>query len=219
MRRTATLPKLQNLILEQLAQLHYATPAQLERLCGVQRPAISKAVHNLLGAGLIDGTLQTRPMILHLISLGGKLLNVSLPAGKRQASWSVMAHACHLNEVQQLMAVKYPGFRFLSRPELLKQGLHPAFGEHGAQDGEGRSWFVLLDDYLMTSDRITRSWTRRHTPNKKYWPDHTGRAFRDVVQHFLVVSTDEQHAQRHREWILKSKLPAKVMQFTPLWKS
>lgn len=219
MRRAATLPKLQNLILELLGQRQYATSAQLMLLCGVQAPAISKAVHALLNAGLIDGHLLARPMILHLSRLGARLLNVSLPAGNFQASWSVMAHACHLTELQQMMAENYPGFRFLTRQQLLKQGFNPAFGEHGGIDDAGTSWFVLLDDYLMTSDRITRSWTRRHTPNKKYWPDPTGRAFRDVAQRFLVVSTDEQHAQRHRAWILKSRLPAEVMQLAPLWKS
>ena len=219
MRRPPTMPRLQNLILEQLAQLQYATPPQLKRLCGSQQPDISRAVTALTEAGLIDGSLQTRPMILHLTSLGAKLLNVSLPAGKRHASWSVMAHACHLNELQQMMVNQHAGFRFLSRVELLKQGLHPAFGEHGAFDGKGRSWFVLLDDYLMTSDRITRSWTRRHAPNQKHWHDPTGRAWRDVVQRFLVVATDEEHAARHRQWIVESELPAEVMLLKSLWKT
>ncbi len=219
MRRSPTLPKQQNRILEQLAQFHYATPAQLQYLCATRQPDISRAIRALLDGGLVDGSLQTRPMILHLTTLGAKLLNISLPAGKRQASWSVMAHACHLTELQHVMTEKYPGFRFLTRSELLKQGFNPAFGEHGGIDDAGTSWFVLLDDYRMTSDRITRSWTRRHTPNLKHWPDHTGRVFCDVAQRLLVVSTDEQHAQRHRAWILRSRLPAEVMQLTPLWKS
>src|SRR5674476_938478 len=103
--------------------------------------------------------------------------------------------------------------------EQLKLGVNPAFGEHGAIDEAGTSWFVLLDDYLMTSDRISRAWTRRHTPNKKHWLDPTGRTWCDVAQRFLVVSTDEQHTMRHREWILKTSLPAEVMHLKPLWKT
>ena len=121
--------------------------------------------------------------------------------------------------VEEVMVKKHSGFRFLTREKLFKHGLNPAFGEHGAMDEEGKAWFVLLDDYLMTSDRITRSWTRRHTPNLKYWPDHTGRAWCDVAQRFLVVSTDDQHAARHRKWILNHRLPAEVMRLTPLWKT
>jgi len=219
MRRSPTLPKLQNLILEQLVQVQYATSAQLQQLCGAQQPDISRAVRALIEAGLVDGILLTRPMILHLTPISGQLLGVRLPARRRNATWSVMAQACHLNELQELMHKKHAGFRFLSRVELLKLGFNPAFGEHGAVDDAGTAWFVLLDDYLMTSDRISRAWTRRHTPNKKHWLDPTGRTWRDVAQRFLVVSTDEQHAMRHREWILKTSLPAEVMHIKLLWKT
>lgn len=220
MRRPPILPKLHQLILERLAEVQYSTNAQLARWCGVDARRISEGIQKLLAANLVDGSLLTRPMILHLTPAGGRLLGVSLPAGRRHASWSVMTHACHRTAVQELMLKKHAGFRFLSRTELLKQGLNPAFGEHGGIDEAGTSWFVLLDDYMMTPDvRIPRSWTRRHTPNKQYWPDPTGRAWHDVAQYFMVVCTDEQHAVRHRAWILKNKLPAEVVQIKPLWKS
>ncbi len=219
MRRSPTMPILQQLILERLADVQYSTNAQLARWCKVQAPAITKSVQQLLADDLVDGSLLTRPMILHLTYAGGKMLNKPQPYGRRHASWSVMAHACHVNAVQEAMVKNHSGFRFLAREDLFKQGLNPAFGEHGAMDDEGNAWFVLLDDYLMTSDRITRSWTRRHTPNKKYWPDPTGRKWCDIVHRFLVACTDEQHAARHRKWILKSRLPAEVTQLTPLWKT
>jgi DNA-binding MarR family transcriptional regulator len=220
MRQSPTLPQLQQRILEQLAEAQYATGAQLARFCNVQAPAISKAIQKLLSTNLVDGSLLTRPMILHLTPAGRRLLGVPQPTGRRHPSWSVMTHACHLNAVQELMLKNYAGFRFLSRAELLKQGLNPAFGEHGGIDDAGTAWFVLLDDYMMTADvRIPHSWTRRHTPNKKYWLDPTGRAWRDVAQYFMVFCTDGHHAARHREWILKNRLPAEVVQIKPLWKS
>lgn len=213
------LSALQNLILAKLGELEFATPGQLQEGCGVKQPAISKAVVVLLEEGLIDGHLHTRPAILHLTSAGGRLLDRVLPAGRRNASWAVMSHACHLSEVQAQLSEKLKGFRILRRGEVFRHGLYPAFGEHGALDGEGKSWFVLLDDYRMPSNRISRCWTRRHTPNRKYWPDPTGRAWCDVVQRFLVVATDIQHAARHRAWILKSTLPADVLTIKPLWKT
>lgn len=219
MRRSPTIPKLQQNILERLADVQYATNAQLARWCKVQAPAITKAVQQLIAEDLVDGSLLTRPMILHLTYAGGKLLNKPQPYDRRHASWSVMAHACHANAVQEKMLEKHPSFRFVSRVDLLKQGFNPGHGEHGAVDDSGIAWFVLLDDFMMGSDRIARAWTRRHAPNRKYWPDHTGRAWCEVVQRFLVVCTDSQHAIRHREWILKKRLPAEVMQLTPLWKT
>ena len=71
----------------------------------------------------------------------------------------------------------------------------------------------------LGSDRIKRSWTRRYVPSKKYWPDATGRKMREVAQGFLVMSTDEENAERHRARILKDCLPAEVMHIKPLWKS
>ncbi len=217
--RPVALSQTQNTILAKLGEVQYATPKQLQDWCGVKQSTIYDANNVLLNEGLIDGYLHSRPAILHLTTVGGRLLDRALPAGRRNASWSVMSHACHLSEVQTLMAASRPGFRMLSREDMFKQGLNPAFGEHGAIDDEGKSWFVLLDDYLMTSDRISRSWTRRHTPSKKHWPDPTGRVWRDVVQKFLVVSTDEPNAVRHRAWVLKNRLPADVVQLTPLWKT
>jgi hypothetical protein len=219
MRRAPTMSKLHQCILEHLADVQYATNAQLASWCNVQAPAVSKSVKQLIANDLVNGSLLTRPMILHLTYAGGQVLNRPQPYGRRHASWSVMAHACHVNAVQAAMIKEHSGFRFLTREDLFKHGLNPAFGEHGAVDEQGKAWFVLLDDYLMTSDRITRSWTRRHTPILKYWHDFTGRAWCDVVHRFLVVSTDDQHAERHRKWILKNQLPAEVMQLTPLWKT
>jgi hypothetical protein len=219
MRRSASLLPLQKRILDHLSKNAFATPEQLGRLCNSKAPNISTAVKMLLNVGLIDGSLLTRPMILHLTHAGGRLLDVPMPSGRRHASWSVMAHACHLNAAGEILATEHNGFRFMSRLTMLKQGLNPGHGDHGAMDDSGTSWYVLLDDYMMGSDRIKRSWTRRHTPSRKYWPDHTGRAWCDVAQRFLVISTDTDHAERHREWILKDQLPADVMLIKPLWKT
>jgi hypothetical protein len=219
MRRSASLLPLQKRILDHLSKNAFATPEQLGRLCNSKAPNISTAVKELLNVGLVDGSLLTRPMILHLTHAGGRLLDVPMPSGRRHSSWSVMAHACHLNAAGEILASENNGFRFLSRLTMLKQGLNPGHGDHGAVDDSGTSWYVLLDDYMMGSDRIKRSWTRRHTPTLKYWPDHTGRAWSEMVQRFMVVTTDADQAARHQKWILKDQLPADVMIIKPLWKS
>lgn len=206
-------------ILEQLTKIKFATPEQLSRLCNSKPQNISTAVNELINADLLGGSLLSRPMILHLTPAGYRRMGEPMPSGRRHSSWSVMAHACHVNAVAEILATENKGFRFLSRLALLKQGFNPGHGEHGATCDSGTSWFVLLDDYFMGSDRIKRSWTRRHTPNLKYWPDYTGHAWREVVQRFLVVTTDTDHAARHQKVILKERLPAKVLLIKPLWKT
>lgn len=219
MRRPATLSNIENQILDRLAEVNYSTSKQLVRWLNVQASHISQCIKKLVALNLVDGNFITRPMILHLTQAAGRLLNVPQPYDRRHASWSVMAHACHLNEVQALMLEKHAGFRFLSRETLYKQGFNPGFGEHCAVDDSGTTWFVILDDYLMGSDRIKRSWTRRHTPNTKYWPDHTGRAWCEVVNRFVVICTDESHALKHQKYITMAGLPAEVIQIKPLWRN
>ena len=219
MRRPPTLPKLQSRILERLGQAHFATSQQLATWCRVDARRISDSVQALLNVNLIDGSLITRPMILHLTPAGGRLMDKPLLSGRWHASWPVMAHYCHRNAAAEMLAARYPGFDFLSRQDLLKAGFNPGHGEHAAKDAAGKSWFVLLDDYLMGPDRIKRSWTRRHVPNQKYWPDSTGRRMCEVAQGFLVVSTDEKNAEVHRARILKDQLPADVLTIKPLWRT
>jgi hypothetical protein len=209
---------LQKKIMEQLHLVNYATNLQLAKLCNSYPSNISNAIKALLNVGYIDGSLLTRPMILHLTATGARYLKKPLPAGRRHASWSDMAHACHLNEIREILFLEQKGFRFLIRQDLLKHGLNSAHGEHLGIDGAGKNWLVLLDDYGMASDRIKRSWVRKHTPVLKYWPDYTGRTWKDVVQRFLVVTTDKDQANRHLEYILENKLPADVKIIKPLWK-
>ena len=70
MRRSASLPVLQKKILDQLAQVQFATNTQLVKLCDSHASHVSTTVNELLNVGLIDGSLLTRPMILHLTPAG-----------------------------------------------------------------------------------------------------------------------------------------------------
>lgn len=214
--KPSNLSPLQHRILEKLSVLHFATPTQLGELCGGAQPNVSVALTALFNAGLIEGELFAKPRIYYISRAGANLLGVSPPSGRRLPSWSVMSHACHRNQVAT--AGISSGFCFLSRVALLKQGFNPGHGEHAASDDAGTAWFVLLDDFMMGSDRIARAWTRRHSPNKKYWPDPMGRTWREVVQKFLVVTTDEKQAARHRARILRDQLPAEVLTIKPLWR-
>ncbi len=217
--RQATLTKLQSQLLEKLGAVHFATQAQLCAWTGQARSNVSVALTALFNLEFISGELLASPRIFYIARGGCDFLGIPPPSGRRLPSWSVMAHACHRNAVAFAMAESDPGFTFLSRLALLKQGFNPGHGEHCAVGSDGTTWFVLLDDFLMGSDRIARAWTRRHSPNPKYWRDPTGRVWRDVAHKYLVVTTDEKQAERHRARIERDRTPAEVMTIKPLWKT
>lgn len=215
--KPSALNGVQREVLATLAAVHCATLSQLAHLSRKQQTHVSTAAQALAELGLIEIETLSKPRIYRIAYAGCATLGIPAPSGRRLPTFAVMAHHCHRNEVAIAMAKAVPGFRFLSRLELLKKGFNPGTGEHGADDDSGTAWFVLIDDYLMGSERIARAWRRRHTPNPKYWPDKTGRVWGEVVKRFLVVTTDEGQADRHRARILRERLPAEVMLIKPLW--
>jgi hypothetical protein len=218
MNRNQALPVLQKKILDTVAAVQFVTAEQLEYFCNDYQPNISRALRDMLDTKWLDAQINAKPRIYYLTLAGARMIGATLPAGKRYASWSVMAHACHFTEAVRMLEGKKGGFRPVTRLELLKQGFNPAFGEHAGIDAAGETVFLLLDDYLMGSDRIKHSWERRHTPNMKYFPDHTGARWCDVAHRYVLVTTDEGQADRHRRMIQKEALPADVDLIKPLWR-
>lgn len=214
-------------IMDVLSQNDFATPAQLASFCGVQLPAICKATQQLAAKSLIVVESGFKPSILRLSCTGARTMDKALTSGKRTPSASVQQHACHRNEVGMVLAAKYPGFAWTPRLQLFKHGLRPAIGEHGAVDAANQAYLVMLDDYVMASNRILRTWTRRHAPDMNYYHDHTGRRWCDLANHFIVATTSEKQAERHRKWITRynkdckspdARLPdIEVVCVEPLW--
>jgi hypothetical protein len=213
--------------MEVLSNNEFATPAQLATLCGVQLPAISKATQQLAQQSLIVIESDFRPTILRLSFTGARSMDKTLTSSKRPPSASVQQHACHRNEIARVLLKKYAGFAWTPKRQLLKHGLRPALGEHGGIDGAGRAILVLLDDYTMASHRILRTWTRRHVPDMNYYHDSTGARWCERANGFVVATTREKQAQRHRRWVANYnhackdntlKLPdIEVLVVNPLW--
>ena len=214
-------------ILDVLSHNDFATPAQLANMCGVQVPAISKAMQQLASQSLIVIESGFRPAILRLSCTGARTMDKMLTSGKRTPSASVQQHACHRNEIGRVLSDKYPGFKWTPRLQLFKHGLRPAIGEHGAIDQLGRSYLVLLDDYCMASNRILRTWARRHAPDMNHYHEHTGQRWCDLANHFIVATTSTKQAERHQKWIGRHhkdcknpelRLPdIEVISVDPLW--
>ena len=212
------LSDLQHRILTTLGRVGFATEAQLAYWGGVQVPAVSKALAKLVEARFVVGEAQVRPVIFRLTHAGARVARTRVASGRRYPSWSVMAHAGHTNQTEIALRARYPGLQFFDRLTLLKQGFNPAFGEHAGVDAGGVSSLVLVDDYLMGSERISRVWTRRHRPARAYWPAGTGREWREVVQRFIVATTDGRQAEAHTAWITDQGIPADVMTIKALWR-
>lgn len=219
MQRRRRLNDLDHELLRQLARLRFATREQLAYWCKVHPATVSQRLQLLTEDGLVNGERQTSPAIWRMTFAGSTLLQVPMPAGRRQASWSVMAHTCHANQAEiTLRDSVYSGFRLLDRLTLLRQGFNPAHGEHAGVDEKKVSYFVLLDDYAMQPERIGRSWRRRHAPNPKYWPDNTGKVWSEWVNNFVVITTDPERVTTHQQFATKNGLPADVLQMRHLWR-
>lgn len=202
-------------ILETLSRLHYATTHQLVYWLKPQRAALTKAASTLARCQLINIDKTQRPYILSLTRQGRRVLGLK-DHNRRYVSWSVMAHQCHRNEVEIRLRDTFAGFTFQSREYCYKKGLNPAHGEHAAKDKQNHFYFLLLDDYLMGSERITHAWLRQHTP-RQHWPGDV-RHWSDVADQYIVTTTSIPQLVLHRAYALKHQINAQVICVDPLWR-
>lgn len=185
-----------------LGRLMYATPGQLDQW-GIPQYAVSRMLPKLEKYGLVQVIREARPNIIALTHKGGSVVDRPLPSGKSYTSWAVMAHRCYRNEVELALRKHYPRFTFFSRKYAYARGLNPARSEHGASDENGKTYLVVLDDYLMQPRRIAHCWTRPHTPNTRYYNETASRRWRDVADHLIVVSNDPFQLKRHQHFLEK----------------
>lgn len=214
--RLRTLSGVDKRILAELTRVRFATREQLAAWCEVHPATVSRRLQRMSTLGLVLAEQRSIPAIWSLALSG--LAAVTPASRRRHASWSVMAHACHANEAELALREMHPGFHLLDRLTLHKHGFNPAFGEHAGVDATHAAFFVLLDDYHMQTERIEHAWTRRHAPQRRHFPDATGRAWRDAVHHFYVVTTDPAREEPHRSYLSKRGVPADVLSVRALWR-
>ncbi len=206
----------QQTILNQIKRLVYATERQLEYWSGYTQSTVSKALSSLRAERLIQAEKGVLPNVWILTRSGSRALDVPLPSGFRKSSWSVMAHTCHRNQCEILLRESHSDFRFLEKSSLYRLGLNPSHGEHaGMQDG--KIVFVLLDDYLMGSDRISTTLSRGHKKNEKYCDLKGAVNWRMVSHRFLVATTNKAQLEKHGRWINRRGLEAELFYLPPLW--
>lgn len=212
----ACLSPTQQTILHNFKHLDYATVEQLQYWAGVSQAGVRKTLFFLQDAGLVDDEKQVTPHVWKLSRMGSRLVGQPLPSGFRQSSWSVMAHICHRNQVEIFLRESLSDFLFFKKTALLRLGLNPSHGEHaGKQDG--KILFILLDDYLMGSDRITKVLSRAHKKNPKYCKLNRSVNWNMILNSYLVVTTDRYQQTKHERWIKKKGIEAELIYLPPLW--
>ncbi len=206
-------------VLLALYRMRYATVQQIALWSDAGRH--QSRTYALLSAlskdELINCHNALQPYIYSLTREGYRVIGKLPPAGSRQESWSVLTHQCHANEAEIKLQEHFPGFQFLPKPVLYKMGLNPAIAEHCGVSQEQRI-YVLVDDYLMQSNRLLRVKTRSHRPKKGFFdftkPIPTWSA---VASKFICVTTLDSQYALHKKFLQVNRLDFSMMKIGPLW--
>ena len=205
-------------VLETLSRLRFATRDQLlywSELTDVS--SIGRITNKLVSQGLVTCIDVVPPRVYGLTDAGYK--QTAVPPFRRRTQFNVVQHYCHRNAVEITLRQRYSKATFQSRHFCLRHGLLPARGEHlftlNSQFG-----LALIDDQLMHSARIERSWLRIHKPDQRDYQLAAGNVlhcWRDAVQQFYVFSTDVEAVKRHQHFVHEKSIPATVDYLQPIW--
>lgn len=202
--------------LDHLKRLGYATQSQLEYWGNYSQTAMSLALSSLCERKFVQVEKKVRPNIWNLTWAGARVVDKPLSWNIRKPSWSVMAHTVRRNQCEIILREQHPDFRFLDKASLFRIGLNPSHGEHaGVQDG--KIVFVLLDDYLMGSNRISNTLSRRHRLNEKYCDLKISVNWSMIFKRFVLASTNPSQIKRHERFLQRKGLEAELLYVPPIW--
>ncbi len=202
-----------------LHRLHYATMPQVAFWCDADRhqSRTYALLSTLTKDQLIERHDALQPYIYSLTREGYRVIGKKPPAGSRQISWSVLTHQCHANEAEIKLREHFPGFQFLPKTLLYKAGLNPAIAEHCGVSEDQRI-YVLVDDYLMQSNRLLRVMTRAHRPKKGFFDfSKPVPVWSDVATKFICATTLDSQYVQHKKFLQVHKLNFSMMKIGPLW--
>jgi len=189
-------------VLELVGRVRFCTQDQISRYLDMSRALVTRHLSQLEKGGLVDRDSNIRPHIFWLTTKGARVMDIKLSGAKRMHSYHVRRHYCHRNEFELQSLEHNPHFKYLSRNELLAHGLYPSHAEHAAAEQLLDYSLILIDDYLMNSDRILVSWTRQHLKNSrsKALAGKPVRRWYNVTNRLTVVSTDSINLQKHKRY-------------------
>lgn len=207
----------QNAALLSLKRLGFATVDQLQYWSHFSDRQLRKSLISLEAQGFVTAEKMVKPYVWRLGHFGARIMEASMPSGKRPSSWSVTSHACHLNRVEIFLREDFSNFKFLSKKELFPLGLNPSFGEHGGWVGQEEMLLLLLDDHRMPSYRISRTLLREHKRNRKYCALYRAVNWAHKLKKFVIVTTERSQEKKHARWIKRHKIEADLVYLPPIW--
>jgi len=207
-------------VLMVLQRLQYATADQVAYWVSERsKSSIYELLTSLEQSGFILRHKAIQPHIFALTRKGYRITNATAPAGSRVESWSVMTHRCHRNLAEIRLREHYDTFQFSSRMDLYRYGFNPGHGEHLGIVDKSTRIFMLLDDYLFDSSRISHAWDRTHTPNRVHFErDKRVHKWSELATHYVIAVTDAAQYEIHKSYIHKHQIPqAAMLKVEAIW--
>lgn len=200
-------------VMRVLQRLQYATVAQVAYwLSDRSQSAIYELLSSLEQSGFIVRHKAIQPHIFALTRKGYRLTNAKAPAGSRVESWSVMTHRCHRNLAEIRLREHYQDFQFSTRLDCYRYGLNPGHGEHFGVIEPGQFIFMLLDDYLFESTRISHAWNRTHAPHRIHFErENRVHKWSELATHYVIAVTDAVQYDAHMAYVQKYQLENTAM--------
>ena len=206
-------------VLVALAKLKYATVPQVAYWSSPERhhSRTYALLTSLIDMGLVKRHDVLQPHIFSLSREGFRVIGEPPPQGSRQESWSVLTQQCHANEAEIRLRHHYEDFEFLPNSDLYRMGLNPAIAEHGGKSDD-HLIYVLVDDYNMQSERLSRVKYRSHKPKLSYFDlSKPIPNWSSIASLFICAITSETQYELHKAYLIKHKLEIALLKIEALW--
>lgn len=206
------------LLLNLIFRLKVTTIAQLKYwLQAPHETTVARLCSQLAITGFIKINHKEKPYSLMLASKGARYLQAD---GKTDwPSFAATQQIVLKNDVEIWLREYFDNIIPLNRTKLWQLGLNPGVGEHAFRSGS-QLFFILIDDYLMESNRISHCLSRAHTPSEQYYDVTQGggpSTWADYADRVFVFSCDEDHLEQHQAYLDKQAIKADCHYLPATW--
>lgn len=218
------LSQLNEAMLTLLARLRFATAQQLKTWLSVEAmSSIRRAAQRLELLGLVEINKELKPFVYRLSRSGCNLM------GERYfRNWhsvSAMQQILLRNEVEIELKKEDSAASVATRSQLTQLGLHPAHSEYAFMMPNKRSLFelVVIDDYLMQSNRIIHKWHRAHLKSSQIAEPTSLKSWSQVCDAYRIYTVTDFQYEKHRNYLAQGieqarfAMSASVHLIEPIW--
>ncbi len=197
------------LMLRVLARLRFATAEQLGYWLPLDAPSsVRRCAQRLEAARFIEINTERKPFVYRLSRMGCAVMGQRY--FRRWHSASAMQQVLLRNQVELRWHQADDRTSVVDRTALTPLGLHAAHAEHAfMRPGQSHLFqLVVIDDYLMQSDRIAHKWTRGHLKQSRHAADTTLKRWCDVCDAYWIFAVTPLQVRQHEaylaQWLTES---------------